>query len=343
MNSAEYRAWVNEYVKIGRECLWITRKDVEDLGISREDVFREVEKALSIHGRKDCEMPAKIGVHPVSQKNTLMHAMPAYVKDEFVAMIKWGGCFPENRERFGLDQTTALIIYNDHESAWPIAILDAAWITQTRTAAVTAVAVKYLGNTDAATFGMIGCGVQGKEHCRFIDIPLRKLETIYIYDKYEPAMDELNALCQPSLRARIVKAKSIEEVVKSSEIIASATAITAVPEPEVRDEWISRGQTILMCDMHSLYEDATVKRADKYLCDSIDEHELFVHYGYYPHGLPKIYGETGEVVAGIKKGRERADELIVDNNVGMAIEDAVMARPVVDGIIKKRMGRILPL
>ncbi len=343
MNSAEYRAWINEYVKIGRECLWITRSEVESLGIAREEVFKETEKALAIHGRKDCEMPAKIGIHPVSQKNTLMHAMPAYVKDEFVAMIKWGSCFPENRDRFGLNQTSALIVYNDHESGWPIAIMDAAWITQVRTAAVSAVAAKYLANTDATTFGMIGCGVQGKEHCRIMDLPLPKLETIYIYDNYAPAMDELIALCQPNQRAKIVKAKSIEELVKSSEVVASATAITSVPTPQVRDAWVSKGQTILMCDMHSLYEDATMKRADKYLCDSIDEHELFVHYGYYPDGLPKIYGETGEVAAGIKRGRERKDELIVDNNVGMAIEDAIMSRPVLDDIVKKRLGKIMPL
>jgi aspartate/glutamate racemase len=40
---------------------------------------------------------------------------------------------------------------------------------------------------------MIGCGVQGKEHCRIMDIPLSKLDTIYIYDNYAPAMDELIA------------------------------------------------------------------------------------------------------------------------------------------------------
>ena len=68
--------------------------------------------------------------------------------------------------------------------------------------------------------------------------------------------------------------------------------------------------------------------ADKYIVDSIDEHELFDSMGYFPDGLPEIYCETGEVIAGLKKGRESKDQLIVNSNIGIAVADVVMAREI---------------
>jgi ornithine cyclodeaminase/alanine dehydrogenase len=143
--------------------------------------------------------------------------------------------------------------------------------------------------------------------------------------------------------ARIIKARSCEEVAKSCEVIGSAIPIHHKPHPAVKDEWIVAGQTLVPSDCHSVYEDAVYKRADKYLVDSIDQHKLLETYGVYPWGLPEIYGETGEVAAGMKKGRERRDELIVSNNVGMAVEDMMVARRIFDRALEQGLGIKLPL
>ena len=335
------RKLVEEHLEIGKEILYLTREEAKNIGLSDGQILALTEKALAAHGNKRTEMPAKIGLHPL--KDTLMHAMPAYLPDHFACGIKWASCFPANRERFGLTQTSGLLIYNDPESGWPLAVMDAVWITEKRTPAVTSVAAKHLAPAEAATFGMIGCGVQGRAHVGMIERVLADLETVYVYDVFEEAALDLARDLQPIVKARIVKAGSIEEVVRSSQVVASATAITAQPRPRIRDSWVRRGQTILMCDMHSLYEDATMKRADKYLVDSIEEHELFVGYGYYPDGLPEIYAETGEVAAGLKKGRENPEELIVCNNVGMAVEDMMVAKALFDRALSTGAGTKLPL
>lgn len=343
MKSMEYRDWLNRHVKIGSEVLWITQKEVEDMNISRETVFELTEKALAYHGRKEVEMPAKIGIHPRTQPNTLMHAMPGYIPDEYVACLKWGACFPENRKKFNLPQTSGLMVFNDHESGLPVAVTDAVWITKMRTAAVSAAGAKYLANPGTKVAGLIGCGVQGTEHVKFMELTLHSLEKILIYDIFPAAMDALIKECQPSVKAKIEKAISFEEVVKGAETIFSTSTITDSPSPKIKDEWVSAGQTLILVDMHSLYEDKTMKRSDKYLVDSIDEHVYFESIGYYPHGLPVIYGETGGVVAGIKKGRESKNELIVDNNTGMSIEDAMLVKHIVGLAVEKKIGRLLPL
>ena len=96
-------------------------------------------------------------------------------------------------------------------------------------------------------------------------------------------------------------------------------------------------------DFDSVWEWKTMKRCDKFLVDSTDEMNYFMSVGYLPHGLPKIHAEIGEVVAGVKPGRQRDDELIMDMNIGMGVEDVVLARAILDRAIERGIGRRLLL
>ena len=71
--------------------------------------------------------------------------------------------------------------------------------------------------------------------------------------------------------------------------------------------------------------------------------EYFRTVGYLPQGLPPVHAEIGEVVAGVRPGRERDDELIVDMNIGMGVEDVVVARALDDHAVERGVGRLLPL
>ena len=169
-----------------------------------------------------------------------------------------------------------------------------------------------------------------------------ELEKIYVIDVYEQAVDSLIERQQSHVKAKIIKTSSYEQIAKC-DVVCSAAIITQKPDPKFKNEWFGKGQTIISSDCHTFYEDATMKRADKYLLDSIAQHELLVGYGYYPWGLPTIYGETGEVLGGLKKGRENQSELIVCNNVGMAVEDMMIARKIFDIALEKGIGRTIPL
>jgi len=327
--------------KVGKEILYLSREDCLKTTLTNYEIIHLVERALETHGKKELEMPAKIGIHPL--ENTFIHAMPAYIPSEHACGIKWAAGYPDNRRKFGLPQISALLLLNDDQTGVPLAMMDGSWITTVRTAAVTAVGVKYLGNVNSETFGMIGCGELGKKHIEFVSHVLPQLKKVYIYDVYEEAMDRLIADVQPKIQAEIVKASSIEEVVKHSLIIASATVITATPQPQIKDEWITSGQTIFQCDLHTLYEDVTMKRGDKYFVDSLEQNALFHKYGYYPEGLPSIDGELGEIVAGLKKGREHENELIINNNIGMAVEDIIMGKAIYDKALELGIGQKLKL
>jgi len=326
---------------IGKEFLYLSYADCKNTGTTEPEIIAATEQGMVDYSKRICEMPAKIGIHPMP--DSLMHAMPAYMPEQYACGIKWGSNFPTNKKMFNVSSTNCQIIYNDVLTGWPLAIMDASWITELRTPATAIVGIKYGGNLDATTWGMIGCGIQGRNNVRMIKHILKKLETIYIYDVVEEAMDYLIEVDQPLVDARIVKCHSYEEIVKSAEILTSATPIAHVPDPPVKDEWVSKGQTLICLDCHTVYADSIYKRADKYYQDSVPEHELLQTYGTYPWGFPTITGETGAMAAGLVPGRESKDELVIVNNVGMASEDMMCAKIIFDRAIENGIGTKLPL
>jgi len=327
-------------LELGKGVLYLSKQNVLDLGITRTDILDITRDTLVEHGNQRYEMPAKIGVHPYSE--VFFHAMPAYVPAMNAVGCKWIECYPNNPEKFGLPQTTGLMVINDVDSGVPIAIMDSTWVTAMRTPAVTVLAAAAL-HPGAETFGMFGCGVQGKEHIRFAAEAMPDLKTVYVYDNREAAADALISELQGEVPFTLVKGESAEAVAKSTEVLSSATLIIKEPLSVIKDEWIGRGQTILPCDLNTFWDPRTTHRADKYIVDSIDEHELFADMGYFPEGLPTITAETGEVIAGVKPGRENVDQLIVNSNIGMAVCDVTVGRAIYDLAVARKVGNHLEL
>lgn len=332
--------WISEQFNIGKEILYLTKEDVLSTRINQDDILTITKEALIAHGKKEYEMPAKIGVHPYEE--VFFHAMPAYVPSKKAIGMKWIECYPNNPEKFNLPQTTGLLLLNDIPSGCPIAIMDSTWITAMRTPAVTVLAAEAL-HPKAETFGMFGCGVQGIEHVRYVVKTLKDLKKIYIYDVHEVAMDSLIQAVQSTIDIEIVKGSSPEFMAKSCEVLSSATVITKETLSVVKEDWVSKGQTILPCDLNTFWDPKISLHADQYIVDSIDEHKLFAEMGYFPDGLPDISCETGEVIAGIRSGRKNKDELIVCSNIGMSVCDVVLGRGVFEKAIEKKLGTILPL
>lgn len=340
MDMRKDREEIAEKLKIGSEVLYLTKEECSNIGISRDRILELTKDALTAHGKKEYEMPAKIGVHPFEE--AFFHAMPAYVPSKKAVGMKWIGCYPQNPQKFNLPQTTGLLILNDVLSGYPLAIMDCTWLTAMRTPAVTVLAAAAL-HPDAENFGMFGCGVQGIEHVRFVVRTLKNLKKIFIYDINQAAMDHLLEIVQPEIDVEIVKGENPQELVRKCEVLSSATIIIKDPLAIVKDDWVSKGQTILPCDLNTFWDPGISQRADKFIVDSREAHEIFDQKGYFPDGLPKITCETGEIIAGLEKGRTSKDELIVCSNIGMSVCDVVVGREIFDIALKNNIGAILGL
>jgi ornithine cyclodeaminase/alanine dehydrogenase-like protein (mu-crystallin family) len=84
--------------------------------------------------------------------------MPA--RGDGLAMLKWITSFPGNPAR-GLATVNGVICLSDAEAGVPLMLLDARAVTALRTGAVAAVASQALARAEAASVGIIGCGLHG--------------------------------------------------------------------------------------------------------------------------------------------------------------------------------------
>ena len=92
--------------------LYLTREDVAGLLPSISDQLDLVEETYRAVGAGRVELPPKPGIHP--RPDSFIHAMPAYLRDDDVAALKWVAGYPANKER-GLPYITGLIVLNDPE------------------------------------------------------------------------------------------------------------------------------------------------------------------------------------------------------------------------------------
>lgn len=321
--------------------LYLTQKNVIETGLSVMEVIDTIEKALIEHVERRTEMPPKPGVHPLP--DTFLHAMPAYVPNMQSMGMKWISCFPDNY-KYGLNQTLGIIALNDIQTGILYSVMDCAWITAQRTAAITAIAAKHMARKESEVLGMVGAGVQCRENLVFLSKVMPNLKRVQVYDLRKEAVDKFIRDLSQHIKGKIVAVDTVQKAVADCDIYVSATAVLSKPKPFVKNEWFKKeGLFYAPLEIDSAIEWQVIKRMDKFLTDDWKQTSYFGTIGCFPNGLPKLYAELGEVVSGKKPGRESAKENIMIISVGMAIEDITLGRKVYERAVEKGIGIKLDL
>jgi len=305
--------------------LYLSQEDILDMDIPMREIIPLVEQGLKEHGLGQVENPPKPGIH--ARSDSFIHAMPAYFRKLGIGGIKWVSGYPSNRE-LGLPQILGVMITNDMETGLPTAIMDCRWITAVRTAAVSAVTAEFCASKGSETLGVIGCGVQGRMTLGALKEVVPTLKKVKAYDINPEASKRYKDL-EKQAGVDVTPVESVEEAAKGSDIILTATQ--RLPKPLVKNEWFKPGALGMGLEASRAWYGDAILTADKFVTDSWDQTTHFHEQGAFPEGLPKLYAELGEIVAGKKKGRENQGERILAINIGLALEDVIVA----DYIYKK--------
>jgi len=145
----------------GASVRYLSRADVEAVGLSGPDVMEILERAFRAKRAGAVEMPPKIGVHP--RDDAFIHAMPAYLSDSDVVGLKWVAGYPGNKQ-LGVPYLHGLLVLSDAGTGRPLAVMDATWITEVRTAAASVLGIRALAGDAIESVGIVGCGRQGTVH-----------------------------------------------------------------------------------------------------------------------------------------------------------------------------------
>jgi len=229
---------------------------------------------------------------------------------------------------------------NDMETGLPLAVMDCRWITAARTAAVSAITAKYCAKNDSKVFGIIGAGVQGRMTLPALKEVLPGFGKVKVYD-INPESSRRYKADFEKLGLDIKVCGSVEEAVKGSDIILTATQ--RLPEPLVKNEWFDEGCLGMGLEASRAWYGDAILTADKFVTDSWEQTMHFHEQGAFPDGMPRLYAELGDIVCGEKQGRENDEERILAINIGLALEDVIVANRVYEIAKKKGSYKMLTL
>lgn len=277
-----------------------------------------MERAFIDWAQGRCSMPAKSYLS-LSQGD--FRAMPAALPG--AAGLKWVNVHPQNPPR-GLPTVMAVLIYNDPETGYPLAIMDATDITAYRTGATAAIASKYLARRDSRTLGIIRAGRQAhtqiQAHAKVFD-----LKQIRVFDLSRDVTQRLISFF-PELP---LQACSLVETA-GSDIVCT---LTPAREPYLKREWIAPGTHINAVGADAsgkegldpaILKEATVVVDDWRQANSAGEINVPITKGLF--SVEEIYGTLAQIVAGIKPGRQDRSSITVFDSTGVAIEDLAVAK-----------------
>ena len=312
----------------------LNEHEVREL-LDMESCIEAMTEVLASLARGELYNPLRPVVRP-PDAGTLLGLMPAYRGGSSPAYaLKEIVIVPTNPSR-GLDTHMGGVLLHDGETGELIAIMNAAPITEIRTAAVSAVATRALARPDAQRVAILGAGAQARGHVHAMRAVLDDPE-IRLWARRIEAAEELAGEVGATV------APSVDAALFGAEIVCTTTSAA---EPIVEKRWLARGAHVNAVgssipstrelDSETVAESSFFTDRRESCLNEAGDYLLAAAEGAI--GPEHIKAELGEVLIGTHPGREHEDELTVFKSLGIAVEDLASAELVVRRARERGVG-----
>lgn len=318
--------------------LYLSRADVEAVAFDMPAIIRLLEAAYLEKSRGSVEAPPKPAIHP--RPEAFIHAMPAYIPALRSAGMKWVAGFPGNTTR-GLPYISGLIILNDVDTGLPYAVMDCTWITAHRTGAKTAIAAKHLARPDSEVVGILACGAQGRTNLVAL-AGLFPIKRVYAYDINAAAQERYISEMRSRFDFEIIGVAEPRQAVVESDLVVTSGPILPDPKPTIQQDWLKPGAFGSAVDYDSYWSGAALRQVDRICTDDLPQFNANRAAGYFKQ-TPQPGCELAELVAGLKPGRQLAQERTLAMNLGLAMDDMAVAPEIYRLAKEKGLGVWLEL
>jgi ornithine cyclodeaminase/alanine dehydrogenase-like protein (mu-crystallin family) len=302
--------------------IWLNEAEVRAV-LPLLDLIGTMETALRAFSCGQVRQPVRQVIEAGSGGN-FFAAMPAYLEAGPAMGAKLVTVFHQNAGR-ALPTHQATIVLLDAETGSLQAIMDGRYITEARTAAVSAVSLRVLARPGARSLAILGSGVQAGSH-------LRAFSLVWDFEEircWSPTGANLRRFVEahPEVHA----AHSAEAAVRGADVVVLATATTT---PVVWNEWVEPGACVISvgaCRPNQREMDPKLVAGGRVIVDSRaaalqEAGDLVLAMGEGHFGPGHIAGELGEVLAGLVPGRTAEDQVTILKPLGQAVEDVAAAQ-----------------
>ncbi|HFX6519396.1 TPA: 2,3-diaminopropionate biosynthesis protein SbnB [Acinetobacter nosocomialis] len=328
---------------------YLSQSDLLNLGANHSNSFIEaITEGLTLHANKQFVQPLKPylrwqGADHIADR---IIAMPCYLGgNDPIAGIKWIGSRQHNPKKFNIPRASALIVLNDSETNYPVAVMEGSLISAMRTAAITGVSIKYLAKKDFSDITVIGCGPIAQMQIKTVLEQYAQVKKIHLFDVNPEAAEKLKALFlseYPNLEIEIHD--SAKSAIVQADVLITCTVSD---KPYIPFELLKKGCFVSNISIMDIEPEVFLK-VDKVIVDDWDQSNrekkvinVLVEDGLFSR--EKLHAELGDIIIGHKNGREHEDEIILLNPMGMAIDDIVCAKWFFNAAQEQNVGTVLPL
>lgn len=317
---------------------YLSRDDVERLGLKGAALADAIERMLLAAARGAAvSFPKMSKALADGRLYQSMMAVGLGGPAPALAATKVVGLSPDNAAR-GLPHVGGLIVVNDGDTGLPVAVMDATWITEARTAALTLVAARRLARRSASAIGFIACGAQARAHLAVLgeELPLAKVTA------YSRRMETSEAF---AVRARGLGLEASAVTDPKAAVHGQDVVVTSVPaatglQPFLEAAWLEAGAFAALVDLGRSWREQGFAAVEHLIVDDRSQAEGGAGKRKLTPSGPYT-GELKDLVSGAVAGRTSESERAVFVFQGTALADLAVAALALDAAASAGIGTLL--
>lgn len=319
--------------------------EVERLALGADEILAAVESALRAQGEGRTVIEPRVHLVPESSERGHFNILRGVVKPLGVAGVKIVGDFVENWRR-GLPSEMAILNLFDPETGMPKAIVDATAITEMRTGAVTAIGARHLARRDSKVLGHIGARGTAYWNVRLLD-HLFDFAEIRVHSRRPESREAFAERLSADLGKPVRATADWESCLDGADILVEASRLPA-PAPLFKTAWVKPGAFVVPYGTMSAVELTLTDVMDKIVVDDWGQCRKGLPFGALRQHVDSgrlhegnLHAELGQIVAGLKPGREREEETILLWHRGLGITDIALGQALLDKAARLGIGQSL--
>ena len=324
---------------------YLNGPDVEALALADDEILAAVEGGLRAQGLGQTVIEPRVHLVPESSDKGHFNVLRGVVAPLGVAGVKVVGDFVGNWQ-VGLPSELGLLSLFDPATGAPRAILDASSLTDMRTGAVTALGAKHLARKDAKVLGHIGARGTAYWNVRLL-AHLFAFDEIRVHSRRPESRQAFAERLSRDLGRPIVVTDDWESCVRGADIVVEASRLPA-PQVMLRTEWIARGALVIPYGTMSAVDITLTDITDKIVVDDWGQCRPGTKFGALRRHVDEgrlhegnLHAELGQIVAGLKPGRESDSETTLFWHRGLSLSDIALGCAMLDKAKRLGLGQTL--
>lgn len=322
----------------------LSRRDVIALGGG--DIARAVEdvtEVLRLMRAGEAAMPVETAVALAGSEQAKAYALAARVGGRFgAAGVKWTAHRPPARD--GAPRILSLTLVNDLATGRPRGLVESALLTATRTAAVSALALRTVAPQPPRRVAVLGAGVQARAHLAMLAALFAAVEEVTVWNRSPARREALVAAIRPAAPWPIRLAGDPAEIAAGD--ADAILACTAAPQPILGRGAVRPGRILLQIGYHEVEFDA-IDEADAVVVDLWgDFARTSAKSLFQMHRAGRFPAErvAADLAAAVLDGwRPAPDAAVYMSSFGLNVFDIALAARVLARAEAEGVGRTLPM